>query len=113
MINVNLSLYICPAVWLHILFQEPVITQEVDMQEEVEETQEAGEDQGEVKDFQVRNSNKCQTFKHIGYRLVLPANKVTVYVGIIFGYSSICSCFHAASFCEKNIWISGEKIIFS
>ena len=79
-----------------------MITQEVDMQEAVEEAQEAGEDQGEVEDFQVRNSNKCKAFKHIGYRLVLPANKVKVYVGIIFGYSSICNCFHAASFCEKT-----------
>ena len=56
------------------------------MKEEVEEAQEAGEDQGEVEDFQVRNSNKCKAFKHIGYRLVLPANKVKEYVG----KSSIC-----------------------
>ena len=81
------------------------------MQEAVEEAQEAGEDQGEVEDFQVRNSNKCQTFKHIGYRLVLPANKLKVYVGIIFGYSSICNCFHTASFCEKTSEFL-EKIFF-
>ena len=31
------------------------------MQEEVEEAQEAGEDQGEEEDFQVRNSNQCKS----------------------------------------------------